>query len=122
MLFFILSGASLDVTLIPQIGIIAAIYIIMIALGKMSGSWLGSTIVKAPPTVRRYLGLALLPQAGVAIGLTILVGQVLPEYAQQVRTVIISATLVYELTGSIISKAALTRAGEIKILPKKENN
>lgn len=122
MLFFILSGASLDITLIPQIGIIGAIYIIMRALGKMSGSWLGSTIVKAPPTVRRYLGLALLPQAGVAIGLTILVGQVLPEYAQQVRTVIISATLVYELTGSIISKAALTRAGEIKILPKKENN
>lgn len=115
MLFFILSGASLDITLIPKIGIIGGVYIIMRALGKMSGSWLGAVVMKAPPAVRKYLGLTLLPQAGVAIGLTILVGQALPEYAGQIRTVIITATLVYELAGSVVSKAVLTKAGEIEI-------
>lgn len=117
MLFFVLSGASLDIALIPKIGIIGAVYIIMRVLGKFSGSWLGAVIMKAPPVVRKYLGLTLLPQAGVAIGLTILVGQALPEYAGQVRTVILSATLIYELAGSVVSKAALAKAGEIESLP-----
>ena len=63
--------------------------------------------------VRKYLGFTLLPQAGVAIGLAQVASNVLPEYASIIRAVILAATLVYELFGPVITKIALTKAGEI---------
>ncbi|HOK42164.1 MAG TPA: cation:proton antiporter [Thermoclostridium caenicola] len=114
MLFFVLSGARLDVTLIPAIGVIGVGYILLRVLGKLSGAWLGAVISKAPKTVRKYLGWALVPQAGVAIGLTLVADQVVPEYAPRIRTVILCATLIYELIGPVISKMALKKAGEIQ--------
>ena len=68
--------------------------------------------------VKKYLGFALIPQAGVAIGLTIVADRVVPEYAGQIRAVILCATLIYELTGPVISKLALVKAGEIDLTPK----
>lgn len=114
MLFFVLSGARLDVSLIPAIGVIGALYIIMRVVGKLCGSWLGSVITKAPEPVKKYLGWTLIPQAGVAIGLTLVVDQVVPEYAGQIRAVVLCATLIYELVGPVVSKLALKKAGEIE--------
>ena len=97
MLFFVLSGARLDVSLIPAIGVIGALYIIMRVVGKLCGSWLGSVITKAPEPVKNTWA-NLIPQA-VAIGLTLVVDQVVPEYAGQIRAVVLCATLIYELVG-----------------------
>jgi len=114
MLFFVLSGARLDITLIPAIGILGTVYVIMRVIGKFFGAWLGAVICKTPEAVRKYLGWTLVPQAGVAIGLTLVADQVVPEYAGRIRAVILCATLIYELTGPVISKLALKKAGEIQ--------
>lgn len=116
MLFFVLSGASLDISLIPKIGLIGAIYVITRVVGKVIGSYLGCRVMKTPPTVRKYLGWTLVPQAGVALGLMLVAGRILPEYSQQITAVVLCATLIYELVGSIISKTALAKAGEIPSL------
>lgn len=83
-------------------------------VGKFVGAWLGAVIMRAPKTVRKYLGWTLVPQAGVAIGLTLVADTVVPQYAGQIRAIVLCGTLIYELIGPVISKLALTAAGEIK--------
>ena len=112
-LFFVASGASLQVSVLKTAGVIGAIYIITRSIGKIFGAWLGSRISKVPAPVGKYLGPCLLPQAGVAIGLTLLAGRVVPEYAPAIRAVVLAGTLVYEIIGPGITKLSLTRAGEI---------
>lgn len=69
MMFFIISGASLDITIIPKIGVVGVCYVVVRVIGKFCGAYLGAVLSKAPPVVKKYLGLALVPQEGVAIGL-----------------------------------------------------
>lgn len=114
MLFFVASGADLKVDVLPTVGVIGAVYIILRVVGKIIGAAVGSTIGKTSSVVKKYLGYALLPQAGVAIGLSLAAGSVVPEYAGQIRAVILCATLVYELIGPAVTKMALKGAGEIK--------
>ena len=114
MLFFVVSGAQLDVTLIPKIGVIGVAYMLLRVAGKIGGATLGSAIMKADRKVTKYLGWTLVPQAGVAIGLTLVADRVVPEFAPQIRAVVLCGTLIYELTGPVISKIALTKAGEIE--------
>ena len=115
MLFFVISGADLKLTILPQVGLAGFVYVIVRALGKYTGAFAGAAIVKSERTVRDYLGLTLLPQAGVAIGMAQMVAASadLAVVADQVVTVVLFATLVYELTGPILTKAALSAAGEI---------
>ena len=75
---------------------------------------MGATFVHADPNVRKYLGLTLLPQAGVAIGMATLVSAQFPQFGAQVNAIVLAATLVYELVGPVITKIALTKAGEIQ--------
>jgi hypothetical protein len=77
---------------------------------KKSG---GVTDAVAPAVIRKYLGLTLIPQAGVAIGLSLIASQALPAYAQPIRAVVLSATFVYELIGPVLTKVSLKKAGEI---------
>ena len=120
MLFFVVSGAQLDVTLIPKIGVIGVAYLLLRVVGKIGGATLGATIMKADRKVRKFLGWTLVPQAGVAIGLTLVADRVVPDFAPQIRAVVLCGTLIYELTGPVISKIALTKAGEIAPPPKAE--
>lgn len=113
MLFFVLSGADLNLSVLPTVGLLGVSYLLFRSLGKWIGAFIGSSLVKAEPNVRKYLGYTLLPQAGVAIGMTQLAMQVIPEYGVTVRAVILAGTLVYELVGPVITKVALTKAGEI---------
>lgn len=113
-LFFVASGAGLQVSVLKKVGLIGVIYIVFRVLGKMFGAWLGGRICKAPDKVNRYLGPCLLPQAGVAIGLTLVAGNVVPEYAAEIRAVVLAGTLIYELIGPGVTKMSLTKAGEIK--------
>ncbi len=121
-LFFVVSGAQLDVTKIAAAGLIGALYLIARSIGKIAGAGIGASLVKAQPNVKKYLGLALLPQAGVALGMAEIVKESVPlaEYAPIITTVVLCATLIYELIGPLITKWALTKAGEIIPPPKKE--
>ncbi|MDD4501840.1 MAG: sodium:proton antiporter, partial [Clostridia bacterium] len=69
--------------------------------------------VNADKNIKKYLGLTLLPQAGVAVGMAQIAITALPAYGASIRTIVLCATLIYELIGPIITKAALTKAGEI---------
>ena len=114
MLFFVLSGAELDLAVVPTVGLLGVVYMIARSLGKYFGSFLGATIAKSSPNIRKYLGLTLLPQAGVAIGMAQVALNALPEYGTQIQAVVLTATLIYELIGPVITKLALTAAGEIQ--------
>lgn len=118
MLFFVLSGAHLDLSILPSVGMIGTIYILFRVIGKYIGAYLGAKITNAPEKVRTYLGPALIPQAGVAIGLTFVAQTVVPEYAPSIRAVILCGTLIYELIGPAITKISLQKAGEIEMAPK----
>ncbi len=113
MLFFILSGSVLNITILPAVGIIGIIYIVARVIGKYLGTLLGAKISHAHPNVKKYLGFTLIPQAGVAIGLASVALNVVPEYGVQIQTIILCATLIYELIGPVITKLALRKAGEI---------
>ena len=113
-LFFVVSGAGLDVSVLPQIGVMGAIYVVVRCVGKYLGAFIGAKIMKAPDAVAKYIGPTLIPQAGVAIGLTIVAQSVVPHYAAQVRAVILCGTLIYELVGPAITKITLKKAGEIQ--------
>ena len=115
MMFFVLSGAALNLSILPSIGIVGIIYIVLRVLGKLAGAWTGASIMKADKNVRRWLGPGLLPQAGVAIGLTVVAQSVVPEYAEAIRAVILCGTLIYELIGPGVAKWTLTKAGETAI-------
>ena len=114
MLFFVISGADLDLSILPKVGIIGVIYIIARSLGKYFGARFGAAAVKAEPTVRKWLGFTLLPQAGVAVGMAqIALTRLGGDIGAQVQAVVLCATLIYEIVGPILTKIALTKAGEI---------
>ena len=114
MLFFVVSGADLDLKVLPSIGVIGVIYVVVRVIGKWAGAYAGAKLMHAPANVCKYIGPTLIPQAGVAIGLTIVAQSVVPQYAAQIRAVILCATLIYEMIGPIVTKLTLTKAGEIK--------
>ncbi len=114
MLFFFLSGAELDLSILPSVGVIGAIYVLLRVVGKMLGAGIGAKISGSPKVVQKYLGLTLVPQAGVAIGLATTAMTVVPEFGPKIRTIILCGTVIYELTGPVITKLALKKAGEIQ--------
>lgn len=113
MLFFFISGAELNLTILPAVGVIGILYIVFRVIGKVSGAAIGARISKSEPEVRKYLGYTLIPQAGVAIGLASVSMTVVPEYGQQIRTIVLCGTVIYELVGPLVTKLALKKAGEI---------
>lgn len=114
-MFFVVSGMGLEINILPSVGLIGILYIITRVVGKVAGASIGAAIMKAEETVKKYIGLTLIPQAGVAIGLTLLAARIVPQYSQTIRTVVLCATLIYELVGPGITKFALKKAGEIKV-------
>ena len=113
MLFFVISGAELDLAAIPTVGMLGVAYLVARSAGKYLGTYIGSGIVHADEKIKKYLGLALLPQAGVAIGMAQICAAKLPMYSERITTVVLCATLIYELIGPVITKMALMKAGEI---------
>lgn len=116
MLFFVISGAQLDLKILPEVGLLGVVYTVTRFAGKYMGSYIGARVSDCPKVVRDNIGWALMPQAGVAIGMaTLALTQLPPEYGQPIQTVILSATLFYEIVGPITTKRALKRAGEIRV-------
>ena len=114
LLFFVLSGANLDLAVLPTVGIVGIAYVISRAIGKALGGTMGAAVEKCDANIIKYLGLTLIPQAGVAIGMARMSMTALPEYGAVINAVVLAGTLIYELTGPVITKIALTKAGEIK--------
>lgn len=114
MLFFFVTGAGMDLSILPKIGAIGAVYIIVRVIGKMAGAALGARMSHADKNVQKYLGIGLIPQAGVAIGLAMMCGTVVPEYAREITAVVVCGTIIYELVGPILTKVMLVKIGEIK--------
>ena len=126
MMFFVFSGASLDLTIFFNsngliVLLIALIYLIFRVIGKYLGALSGASITRCEPQVKKYLGLTLIPQAGVAIGLATTASSlfgasedpIIKQTGALIIAIILTSTLVYELVGPLISKYALTKAGEI---------
>ncbi len=114
-IFFTISGMSLDLSHFKSLGLIGLVYFIVRILGKYGGAYIGSSLAKTKPEVRNYLGLALIPQAGVAIGLAFLGKRALPEeLGNMLLTIILSSSVLYELVGPISAKLALVYSGAIK--------
>lgn len=114
-MFFTLSGMSLDLRLFKSLGIIGILYFAIRIIGKYTGAYLGCTIAKTSKEIRNYLGFALVPQAGVAIGLAFLGKRALPEeIGNMLLTIILSSSVLYELVGPASAKFALVHSGAIK--------
>lgn len=115
MLFFVISGADLDLSVLPTVGILGVLYIVARSIGKYFGARVGAGIVKADTNVRKWLGFTLLPQAGVAVGMAQIALTRLPgEMGAKVQAVVLCATLIYEIVGPVLTKMALSKAGEIE--------
>ena len=112
MLFFLFAGASLDLGALRAVGLVGAGYVLLRVVGRLLGAWAGGAAAGAAPVFRRWMGLALLPQAGVALGMALVVQRRRPDLGEQVLPVIISATVLFEIAGPMFARRALERAGE----------
>ncbi len=115
MIFFVISGAGFEISALGGIGLIGLLYVIMRIGGKMAGAWLGGKITKQEDKICKYLGPTLMPQAGVALGLIVVAGNLIPEYAAQIRVIILCSTFIYSIIGPIAAKIALEKSGEILV-------
>ena len=115
-LFFVLSGAELDLGVFryPAIILIGVVYILTRCIGKYTGALLGSSLMNCSETVRRYLGITLFPQAGVALGMVVTAQALGAQMGGLIRNIVLFSVLVYELVGPQMTRMALTSAGEIK--------
>lgn len=113
LLFFSFAGASLDLSVLYSIGGLGVVYAFSRAFGKIMGATIGAKIVKAKDTIVKWLGLALLPQGGISIGLSMIVARELPDYSAGIITVILFSVLVFEISGPILAKISITKAGEV---------
>ncbi len=120
-LFFVLSGAGLDLGVFSNLAVVAvgAVYIIFRSAGKYLGAYGSAAATGCEPPVKKYLGITLLPQAGVALGMCLTARELGGHDGNFIRNIVLFSVLVYELVGPMLTKIALTRAGDIK--PKGED-
>ena len=115
-MFFTLAGASLDLAILKADSLvlwIALVYILARASGKILGIMVGAVVTKSSKTIRNYLGIALLPQGGVSIGLLVIVAAQMRVFYPVISTIIMLSILVYETFGPVFAKIAISKAGEI---------
>ena len=118
-LFFVLSGAELDLRVFGELAVvgIGLAYILTRSAGKIAGAAFGSKLMKCDENICKYLGITLLPQAGVALGMSVTVAAEMGEEGAIIRDIILFSVLIYELVGPILTKYALTKAGDIQPKP-----
>ncbi|MCG6922041.1 MAG: cation:proton antiporter [Acidobacteria bacterium] len=114
-IFFVLAGADLDVSLVGSLGLVGLVYLLGRAGGKFLGAQIGARRLGMAPSVQSYLGLTLLAQAGLAVGLTITAEHRFPEVAPAVTVIVLASVAVYEMFGPIATRWALMRSGESRL-------
>lgn len=117
-LFFVISGAELELSVFTDLAIviIGIVYIIFRSLGKYIGAFISAKATKCSSSICKYLGITLLPQAGVALGMCTTAMQ-LGEDGHLIRNITLFAVLIYELFGPLMTRQALMAAGDIKPMP-----
>lgn len=110
-IFFILAGATLEPAALWAIGPIGLAYCVLRILGRIAGGWLGGMLARTPRHQRSCYGPALLPQAGVAIGMALMAAEYFPEHGDMITALAIAATVAFELIGPILASFALRKAG-----------
>jgi len=120
-LFFVLSGAELELDVFsnPSVIVIGLVYIFARAFGKWMGASISSKCMKCSPSVQKWLGITLLPQAGVALGMSVTVAQTLGADGELIRNIVLFGVLIYELIGPAMTRIALIHSGDIQ--PKNED-
>ncbi|MEA2045720.1 MAG: cation:proton antiporter [Euryarchaeota archaeon] len=114
LIFFVLAGALLEVELLRDVGLLGATYIVFRVAGKVGGAYLGGSISgEAGLAVRKYIGLGLVPQAGVALGVALMAREQFPGVGDMVFSTIVATTVIFELAGPIATRTALSLAGEV---------
>ncbi len=112
-MFYVLAGANLDIGLLTSLGLIGPVYIISRIVGRIGGAYAGAVVAGAEQSIKKYMGLALMAQAGVAIGLAMMAKASLPHTGGAILNTIIATTVVYEIFGPIATRYALLKAKDI---------
>ncbi|HKJ70345.1 MAG TPA: cation:proton antiporter, partial [Gammaproteobacteria bacterium] len=112
-LFFILTGAGSHPETLMAIGWLGAIYVAARALGLVTGAWVGGVLGRAPQVQRRWLGPAIMPQAGVALGMALVASDGLTDWGDTILAVVVGSTILFELFGPVLTRVGLSRAGDI---------
>ena len=122
--FFVLSGAELELEVFGNKSavLVGVVYIVVRCLGKYFGARISSTIMRCSENVRKYLGITLFPQAGVALGMVVSAQVLGQETGGLIRNIILFSVLVYELIGPVLTRNALMSAGEIDVKPSEQEH
>ena len=122
-LFFVISGAELELSVFTDVVIIVIglVYIIFRCFGKYTGTYVSAKATKCEPQICKYLGITLFPQAGVALGMCT-TAMALGEQGNLIRNITLFAVLIYEVFGPLLTKMALTAAGDIQPMPEAVKN
>ncbi|MBW2311993.1 MAG: cation:proton antiporter [Deltaproteobacteria bacterium] len=113
-LFFVLAGASLHTEMLYKIGLVGSAYIILRIIGRLVGAWTGGAISHADPLMRRWMGMALMPQAGVALGMALVAIERRPDLSEIILPVVIASTVLFELIGPVLTRTGLIHVGEVR--------
>jgi len=113
-LFFMLAGASLHTETLYHIGFVGSAYIILRIIGRLLGAWTGGALSHAEPLMRRWMGMALMPQAGVALGMALVAMQRRPDLGEIILPVVIASTVLFELVGPVLTRTGLIHVGEVR--------
>lgn len=111
-LFFVLAGLHFDLAVLKTAGMLALVIVFARCIGKYSGTYMGAVAAHAPEQIRKYLGLALLPKAGVTVGLALLAAAEFPEFGDLMMNAILASTILNELIAPPLTRFAIVRSGE----------
>jgi len=111
-LFFVLAGASFDPRSTTELGLLGCAYVVLRMIGRLLGGWMGGVLSRAVPMTRRWIGMALMPQAGVALGMALIASEHFPELRQHLLPVVIATVVLFEVIGPILTRRALVRSGD----------
>lgn len=111
-LFFVLAGASLQADQWRGFAWLAGAYLVLRAISRIAGGWIGGSIGPAPAS-HRWMGAALMPQAGVAVGMALVAGDHFPDLREAILTVTIATTVIFEILGPVVARVALLRATQL---------
>ncbi|MBF0142358.1 MAG: cation:proton antiporter [Magnetococcales bacterium] len=114
-LFFISVGAKIQPNALPAIGWIGAAYVAGRIIGRVFGSWSGGLVCQIPDRMRCWMGIALLPQASIAIGMAMIASQRFPEYSDTLLPVVVGAIVLFEIGGPVMTRLALHKVGEVNL-------
>ena len=110
MIFFVLAGASLELKSLGEVGLVGIVYVFCRIVGKLLGTRIGGQCSRADQQTKNWMGVALLPQAGVAIGMALVASSYFPEHGQTLLSVVIGSTIFFEIIGPVFTRLALQRA------------